>query len=1439
MNQPTSNGNGQPRTAREVAGLCLSKGILPIPVPFRSKGPVLAAWQDLRPTVADLDALFPTGQLSNLGVLLGAPSKGLVDVDLDVIEAIRAADCFLPPTQWVSGRQSKPRAHRWYVVPDPPNKAQTAFKDIDGAMILEVRSTGAQTVFWGEHESGEQIAWHEQHGEPTHTAFANVLAPCCKLAAAALLGRHWPKKGTRDEAALALTGGLLKAGMDGADVTEFVRAVVMAAGDEEVAMRSRKAEGTAAKLQAGKRTTGWPRLAELLGADGPQVVCRVQEWLGLTRRGAQPVPPSVPPAPYQPFPVEALPEPARTYVVQAAAALGCDPAYLALPTLALLASLIGNTREVRLKRDWHEPSVVWAAVIGDSGTLKSPALKMVVGPLYRMQKELLRRFKAEMEQYHKDKEEYDQRARDAMKADKPFKEDPPEKPTLVRVVTGDVTIERLAQLLEDNPRGLLLCRDELGGWLTSFQRYKGKAGGSDLPNWLEMYRAETIVVDRKTGDRPTLFIPRAAVSVCGGIQEGTLSRVLTTEYFEAGMAARLLMGMPPKRRKRWTEAEVCPEVREAYEDILRKLLALSMDRDTQGEKVPFAVKLTPEAKKRWVAFYEEWARQQAGAEGEQAACLSKLEGYAARLALIHHVVTHVGDDDMDDSDPVEPASIEAGVTLTKWFAYEARRIYAALRESEEARQVRRLIEFIRSRGGTITARRLRLSNTSRYRTTEDAEAALDALATAGLADWVDAPPGPDGGRPSRTLRLRPDTTCFKTYETPGDEDDDEDDGGGVVATEPPTKPPSPCGIPEDSEGYVGSEACSTDTKAPEEGLPPAGAPEGPGGVSLGALGNGSVARPGEEEPRWTSPRTAESAYTPCFKTYETPAFRLVTDAAGLDALRGALGDAEEVAIDTETTGLDPRQDRVRLLQVAVPTIDGGTFPYLMDCFAVSPAPLFPTLAEKTLIAHHAAFDLSMLAGLGFVPGPVRCTMLLSQLLHGTRKAKGFHKLEQVAEREIGRKLNKSAQQSDWSGSLSAEQLAYAAVDAAVLPPLYASLQERLTAAGMVGVADIECRCLPAMAWLSRSGAPFDKAAWDTLAEEAAKEAEALADRLDTEAPQRDGYLQRKGAWNWNSRADVLEVFRLLGVKLDDTTDDTLAGTDHPLAALLREHRSAQKLVSTYGAGWCKGAYHGGRLYAEWKQLGCLTGRMASAAPNLQNLPRDPRYRRCFAAPPGRVLVKADYSQIELRIACKIAREKAMLEAYRRGDDLHTLTARKMTGRQEVTREERQVAKPVNFGLIYGLGAASLRQKAKSEYGLELTLEDARRYSRAFFEAYPGIARWHESIRSGQEAETRTLAGRRSVVKPDAFYGLKANYAVQGTGGDGVKLALALLYERRDQIPGAFPVLAVHDEIVIECAADKAEAAAAWLKAAMVDAMAPLIAPVPVDVEVKVGRTWGG
>jgi hypothetical protein len=215
-------------------------------------------------------------------------------------------------------------------------------------------------------------------------------------------------------------------------------------------------------------------------------------------------------------------------------------------------------------------------------------------------------------------------------------------------------------------------------------------------------------------------------------------------FLEAGGGARILMAMPPKLPKVWSELDVAPEVERAYQDVLDKLLALDFDAEN-GEKAPHVLSLSLDGKAAWVKFYNTWGKKQAAVEGELAAAFSKLEGYAARFALLHHVVTHVGAGS-GDLHPVGLVSVEAGITLSRWFAEESRRIYSTLAESKEERDARRLVEWIQSRGGRTTVKELQRSNQRKYPSSEEAEAALQALVDGNAGHWEERPPSSKGGR---------------------------------------------------------------------------------------------------------------------------------------------------------------------------------------------------------------------------------------------------------------------------------------------------------------------------------------------------------------------------------------------------------------------------------------------------------------------------------------------------------------------------------------------------------------------------------------------------------------------------------------------------------------------------------------------------------------------
>jgi len=204
----------------------------------------------------------------------------------------------------------------------------------------------------------------------------------------------------------------------------------------------------------------------------------------------------------------------------------------------------------------------------------------------------------------------------------------------------------------------------------------------------------------------------------------------------------------------------------------------------------------------------------------------------------------------------------------------------------------------------------------------------------------------------------------------------------------------------------------------------------------------------------------------------------------------------------------------------------------------------------------------------------------------------------------------------------------------------------------------------------------------------------------------------------------------------------------------------------------------------------------------------------------------------------------MLSAYAEGRDLHTLIAQSLIGREEVTNDDRRLAKTVKFGLLYGMGAKGLQSYALRSYGVEMSSEEASLYRRRFFETYPGLKRWHDNERRGWlhgHAETRTLSGRRRMNVQKLTDRLNA--PVQGTAADGLKLALALLWERRGECPGAMPVLACHDEVVVECDSEQAGGAKTWLEKAMVDGMNVVLnnadeLDAPVEVEGRTARSWG-
>lgn len=467
--------------------------------------------------------------------------------------------------------------------------------------------------------------------------------------------------------------------------------------------------------------------------------------------------------PYKPFPVEILPEPVGSFVRTCAASLGCDPAYITVPLLPALASLIGNARRIQLKAGWLEPPVIWAVTVGESGTMKTPGFQVAMKALRELQHDEMRAFedrraKFELEEIHYDKEMREWKQKGSG--------EPPEKPIEpqpARFIVSDTTVEALLPILKHNWRGVILARDELGGWISSFDRY-AQARGADAAHWLSMFNAETVINDRKTGPDRTIMVERAAVCITGGIQPGMFRRAIGNYHRENGLLARFLIAWPPRRVKKWTDTGITPEMEAKLGALCDRHRELEPQRfDDRVE--PVIIRLSSEAKARWVRFVNEHAQEQSQLTGDLCAAWSKLEAYTARLALLVHCIRWAANDPTQASEAVvDEVSLAAGITLTQWFGYEARRVYLMLDENEDDQARRHLIELIERTGGSTTVRQWQQRRS--HRTSQDAEAELTDLQAHGYGQLAYARkkgPGPQ----SKVFKLHPaPDTGFDTYATP-------------------------------------------------------------------------------------------------------------------------------------------------------------------------------------------------------------------------------------------------------------------------------------------------------------------------------------------------------------------------------------------------------------------------------------------------------------------------------------------------------------------------------------------------------------------------------------------------------------------------------------------------------------------------------------------------
>ena len=633
-----------------------------------------------------------------------------------------------------------------------------------------------------------------------------------------------------------------------------------------------------------------------------------------------------------------------------------------------------------------------------------------------------------------------------------------------------------------------------------------------------------------------------------------------------------------------------------------------------------------------------------------------------------------------------------------------------------------------------------------------------------------------------------------------------------------------------------------------------------------------------------------------------PDFDFVQGPAEVRKLRAALQrikKAPVLGVDTETTGLDPHLNQVRLIQLGtkdfalIVDLDGWRtegerrvpweVPGLREL-----KELLQGNGNKVL--QNAAFDLNFLWCEGIVlGGPLFDTMIAAKIMNNGQGWK--NDLGAIVHRNLKFELPKELQKANWSGEISAEMLEYAARDVMCLPWLAPRLRDALRGSKPPvqpwsnwtawDVFSLEMQVLRPVARMQFHGFRFDSAGGRELHQALLAEEERLRGEflgaLDAELRRRHPedetiWLPREADGGFNTRVKDVGSIRL-GTKkyagFNPRSTQQMAqrfeqagilvpfdgkgkpSLDQNLLAFLRQD---YELIDQY-LTWKEAATEvssvetlldavgpDGRIHAGYRQMGTETGRLSCSGPNLQQVNRDPKFRSKFVADPGYVLVVADFSQIELRVAAELSGEERMLEAYRAGRDLHTETAALMTGVElsKVSKAQRTSAKVANFGLLYGAGAATLRKQAMSQYGIYMELKEAKEIVEGFRQAYPRLYEWQMEEGNGTTAAVFTAYGRRRfLVGFNDKYTTRINTQVQGTAGDIAKRAIMLFDEQRRKGPAddARLIAMVHDEIVLEVRENAVEHWQGVLQQCMVQAGAELCKQVPIEAGISAGPTW--
>lgn len=574
-------------------------------------------------------------------------------------------------------------------------------------------------------------------------------------------------------------------------------------------------------------------------------------------------------------------------------------------------------------------------------------------------------------------------------------------------------------------------------------------------------------------------------------------------------------------------------------------------------------------------------------------------------------------------------------------------------------------------------------------------------------------------------------------------------------------------------------------------------------------------------------------------------------------------------------GLDPILTLIRLIQVY-----DGESTYVIDLWKTPGAweTLKPFFRSKTFVAHNAKFELKHFTYNGIPDIDLHCSFIMSSLTHKAEHPQ-FEKVQEIPGDEVfdedgdglsqyrfvghsldavvGRlykiKIPKHLQVSDWNApELTQEQLLYAGLDALLTYRAFCDLYKVAEDNDILRAYELTRQLQYPIAEMEIEGFPVDWESHKTLVanwNEDLEDLRPLIERWFGSCNLNSG--KQKAEWlEWYLRAsgqgDQLASWPTTKTGALSFSKGTLVEYAHlPPIELLLNYSKLDKLRNTYGESLVDHKHPVTKcLHTGFKLASTQTGRLASAKPNLQNMPRGKEMRSIFRAPQGYRLVVGDLSQIEMRVAAELSNDTTLKYCFKNQVDTHRLVVNSVFGTpiDQVTKNERQFGKAINFGLMFGMGATKLIKYAKLNYGVELDEQLAWQGINAFRSLYTGLINWSDNQRACAETlgYCTTPLGEKRALAVDDVYTKSVNTPVQGGAGEVLKLGIVYIWKAlRQRNMESVLVTTVHDETAILAPISEAEDAREILEQSKIRAMQELFPEAPLEnlIEAGIGETW--